>query len=81
MAEGCEASHELLDVLDVPDLSYFSDGRDFVRVYFDATLGDDVPQELALGDPKVAFFRFSLMLKRSVIRLLLYRDLMTLLST
>jgi hypothetical protein len=26
MAECCEASHDLLDVLDIPDLVYFSDG-------------------------------------------------------
>jgi hypothetical protein len=43
MAEGCEASHELLNVLDVPDLAYFSDGQDLVGVHFDCTLGDDVP--------------------------------------
>jgi hypothetical protein len=44
-----------LVILDVPDVAYFSDGRDFVRVCFDAMLGDDVPQELAPGDPEVAF--------------------------
>jgi hypothetical protein len=43
MAEGCEASHEPLDVLDVPDLAYFSNGQDFVGVCFDAVLSDDVP--------------------------------------
>jgi hypothetical protein len=43
MAEDREASHEPLDFLDVPDLGHFSNGRDFVRVYLDATLGDDVP--------------------------------------
>jgi hypothetical protein len=79
-----------LDVLDVPDLAYFCDGRDLVWVCFDVALGDDVPQEFAPGDPKGAFFGFSLMLKylrlekvssRSVMRLLLYRVFMTLSST
>jgi hypothetical protein len=53
-----------LDVLDIHDLAYFSDGRDFVMVCFDATLGDDVPQELVPGDPEGAFLRFNMMLKR-----------------
>jgi hypothetical protein len=56
MAEGHEASHELLDVLDVPDLAHFRDGRDFIGVCFYATLSDDVPQELALGDTEGALF-------------------------
>jgi hypothetical protein len=43
MAEGRKASHELLDVLDIPDLANFCDGRDLVGVHFDAVLGDDVP--------------------------------------
>jgi hypothetical protein len=43
MAEGREASHEPLDVLDIPDLAYFSDGRYLVGVRFDAMLGDEVP--------------------------------------
>jgi hypothetical protein len=55
-AEGSEGSHKPLDVLDVPDLAYFSNGQDFVRVLFDAALGDDVPWELALRDPKGALF-------------------------
>ncbi len=54
--EGREAPFEQLDILDIPDLVYFSDGRDLVRVYLDAALGDDVPQELAPGDPKGALF-------------------------
>jgi hypothetical protein len=45
-----------LDILDVPDLAYFRDGQDLVRVCFDVGLGDDVPQEFALGDPKGALF-------------------------
>jgi hypothetical protein len=57
MAEGREAPHELLDVLDILELVYFSNGRDLIGVCLDATLGDDVPQELALGDPKGALFR------------------------
>jgi hypothetical protein len=52
-----EVPHEPLDVLDIPDLVYFSDDRDLVEVCLDATLVDDVPQELALGNLKGAFFR------------------------
>jgi hypothetical protein len=59
-AEGRETSHELLNILDVPDLAYFSDGRDVVGVRFNVALGDDVPQELSPGDPEGAFI--SLML-------------------
>jgi hypothetical protein len=44
----------VLDILDVSDLTYFVDGRDLVRVCFDAALGDNVPQELAPGNPKGA---------------------------
>jgi hypothetical protein len=54
--EGREASHVLLNILDIPDLAYFGDGRDLVRVRFDAVLGDDVTQELSPGDPEGAFF-------------------------
>jgi hypothetical protein len=57
MAEGCEASHEPLDILDIPDLVYFNDGRDHVRVHLNAALGDDVSQELALRVPKGALFQ------------------------
>jgi hypothetical protein len=60
MAEDREASHKSLDILDIPDLAYFRDGRVLIIVYFDATLGDDVPQELAPGDPKGALFRVQL---------------------
>jgi hypothetical protein len=56
MTKGHEASHKPLDILDVPDLAYFHDGRDLVRVCFDTTLGGDVPQEFALRDPKGALF-------------------------
>jgi hypothetical protein len=55
-AEGHEASHKLLDILDIPMLAYISDGQDLVGVCFDAVLGDDVPQELAPGDPEGALF-------------------------
>jgi hypothetical protein len=55
-AECHEASHEPLDVLDTPDLAYLSDGRDLVGVGFDATLGDNGPQEIASGDPKSVLF-------------------------
>jgi hypothetical protein len=56
MAEGCEAPHEPLDVLDIPDLMHFDNGQDLVRIWFDAALGDDVPQKFAPGDHKGAFF-------------------------
>jgi hypothetical protein len=56
--EGREASHEPLNVLNVPDLAYFSDCRNLVGVHFDAMLGDDVPQELALGDSEGVLLRF-----------------------
>jgi hypothetical protein len=56
MAECHKATHELLDVLDIPDLVYFSDGQDLVGIHLDAALGDDVPQEQAPGDPKGALF-------------------------
>jgi hypothetical protein len=58
--EGRETSHELLNILDVPDLAYFSDGRDVVGVRFNVALGDDVPQELSPGDPEGAFIRVQL---------------------
>jgi hypothetical protein len=32
-----------LNILDISDLAYFSDGQNLVRVRFDATLDDDVP--------------------------------------
>jgi hypothetical protein len=63
MAEGYEAPHETLDILDISDLTHFGNGRDLVRIPFDATLGDDVPKNFASGDPKVHFSKFSLMLK------------------
>jgi hypothetical protein len=51
-----------LNILDVSDLAHFSDGWDLIRASFDAALGDDVPQKLALGTLKVHFSGFSLML-------------------
>jgi hypothetical protein len=45
-----------MNALDVPDLAHFSDGRNLVRVRFDATLSYDVPQELAPGDSESAFY-------------------------
>jgi hypothetical protein len=56
MAEDRKAIQEPLDVLDVPNLAYFSDGRDLSGICFNAALGDDVPQELAPKDPKGAVF-------------------------
>jgi hypothetical protein len=49
-AEGCEASYEPLNVLDVTDLAYLSDGQNLVGVHLDVTLSDDVPQKLASRD-------------------------------
>jgi hypothetical protein len=54
MAKGREAPHESLDILDVPKWTHVDDGRDLVRVCFDAALSDDVPQKLAPGDSKGA---------------------------
>jgi hypothetical protein len=45
-----------LDVLDIVDLAYLINGQDLVGVCFDAMLGDDVPQELAPGEPECALF-------------------------
>jgi hypothetical protein len=42
MAEGGKASHEPLDILDIPDLAYFGDGGDLLRIDFNAALDDDV---------------------------------------
>jgi hypothetical protein len=56
MTKDHEASQKSLDILDIPNLAYFSDGRDLVRICFNAVLGDDVPEELASGDPKGPLF-------------------------
>jgi hypothetical protein len=42
-ANGGETSHELLDIFYIPNLAYFGDSQDLVRIRFNATLGDDVP--------------------------------------
>jgi hypothetical protein len=55
VVEGREASHGPLNIFDVPNLAYFSDGRNLVGVHLDAVLGDDVPQELPRGTPKAHF--------------------------
>jgi hypothetical protein len=44
-----------LNILYVPDLAHFSDGRDLVGVRFDAVLGNDVPYEHSPRDTKSAF--------------------------
>jgi hypothetical protein len=44
-----------LNILDVPNLAYFGDGRG-VGVHFDDVVDDDVTQELSLGDIKGALF-------------------------
>jgi hypothetical protein len=70
-------------VLNIPDWTHFDDGRDLVRVRFDAVLGDDVPQEHALGNSEGAVLQVLIMLNcrrffkvssRSDMRLLLFRD-------
>jgi hypothetical protein len=43
MAASHEATHEPLNILDIPDLVYFSDVRDLVGVHLDVMLADDVP--------------------------------------
>jgi hypothetical protein len=53
---GREVSHESLDLPDIPNLGYFNDARDIFGVCLDAAVGDDVPQELAPGDPEGALF-------------------------
>jgi hypothetical protein len=60
VVEGHEASHELLNVLDIPDLDYFSDGKNLIGVRFDTALGDDVPDKLSSGDSKGAFLHVQL---------------------
>jgi hypothetical protein len=42
VAEGREASHEPLNILDVLDLAYFFYGQNLIGVHFDAAHGDDV---------------------------------------
>jgi hypothetical protein len=49
-----------LYILDVLDWTYLDDSQDFFRVCFDATFGDDVPQELPLVDSEGAFFQVQL---------------------
>jgi hypothetical protein len=48
LAEGREASHKPLDVLDIPDLAFFRDGQNLVRVCLNAALGDDCWHFLAI---------------------------------
>jgi hypothetical protein len=54
-AEGYEIAHEPLNIIDVPDLAHFGNDQNIVGVCLDAALSDDVPQELAPGDPEGAF--------------------------
>jgi hypothetical protein len=56
LAEGHEAPHESLNVLDNLDWTHIGDGQDLARVCFDVALSDDVPQELPLGDSESVFF-------------------------
>jgi hypothetical protein len=65
LATSGDAPHEPLDILAIPDLAYFGDSRDFVRVCFNVALGDDVPQEFASRDPDGAFFQFQPNVKAS----------------
>jgi hypothetical protein len=59
-AEGHEASHESLNVLDILDWTHPDDGRDLVEVGFNTAFGNDVPQELPPGDSDSAFLRVQL---------------------
>jgi hypothetical protein len=43
-----------LNILDISDLTHFGNDRNLVSVCFDTMLGDDVPQELTLGDSEGA---------------------------
>jgi hypothetical protein len=52
-----------LNVFNVTDLAQFDDGRNLIRVCFDAALGDDVPQEFALRDFNGAFLQVQLNLE------------------
>jgi hypothetical protein len=79
MAEGCEAPNESLNVLNVPDLTHVSDGRDLVSGCFDFVLSDDVSQELALGTLKVHSSGFNLMLNHWRLLKVSSRSKMTLL--
>jgi hypothetical protein len=55
VTEGCETPHDTLNVLDIPDLTHFCNGRYLVEVFLNVVLGDYVPYELALRDPEGAF--------------------------
>jgi hypothetical protein len=82
MAEGREAPHESLNNLNIIDWSHFGDGRDFVRICFDAVLEDDVSQELAPGDSEGAFlWRLLKVSSRFEMRLLLFQDFIMMSST
>jgi hypothetical protein len=56
IAEGHRASHEPLNILDVPDLAYFSDGQNLIGVCFVATLSE----ELTSWDPEGALLQVQL---------------------
>jgi hypothetical protein len=60
VGEGHESSHEPLNVLAIPDLAYFSDGRNLIGVHFVVALGDDVPQELTSRDSEGVFLQVQL---------------------
>jgi hypothetical protein len=56
-----------LNALDVLDWTHLGDGQDLVGVCFDAAFGNDVPQELPLGDSECSFFWVQLNIKSSEI--------------
>jgi hypothetical protein len=57
LAEGCKATHESLNVLDVLDWTDPSSGQDLIGVCFNVAFGNDIPQELPPEDSKGAFPR------------------------
>jgi len=62
VAERREASHDPLYSLQVAYWAYVCVGHDFLCVCFDSMLGNDEPNEHALGDHKTYFLGLSLML-------------------
>jgi hypothetical protein len=61
-AEGCEASHEPMNILDVPGLAYFRDGQNLVGFALMSCSVMMYPRSLPWGTPKVHFFGFNLTL-------------------
>src|ERR1041385_2235483 len=58
--QGCESSGELLHAFDVGWLLHPSDCLDFLRVCFDSSSGDHVPEQLPGWDAKCTLVRVEL---------------------